>query len=262
MRSSSGRSRVPFPAPEVPVMTMTGIAALPVEEPNKLRALAVREPAHGLRLADPTEVEEARRLDAAELRDGEQHVEHLGRRDEVGRFAEDVLDTGAAALQILLQLRAPHPDVVRPLERFHALVERSDGGLGLGLGRHGWRGILPAKPPGKKGKIGSFSRAFHAVTLDPGSTVSDARCEAPRACEGSVKPCAAASAASSARILAGASGSPKRTVPRATWLAPAAISSSASRPVVTPPIPTIGRSTARCALKTAASAIGFSAGPE
>src|SRR3954465_9877211 len=83
IRSSSGRSSVPFPAPEVPVITMTGIEALTVEEPNKLRALAVREPADGLRLADPAEVEEAGRLHAAELRDGEQHVEHLRRRDEV-----------------------------------------------------------------------------------------------------------------------------------------------------------------------------------
>src|SRR3954451_13220698 len=153
MRSSSGRSRVPFPAPEVPVITMTGIDALTVEEPNKLRALAVREPADGLRLADPAEVEEARRLDAAELRDGEQHVEHLGRRDELGRVAKDVLDAGAAALQILLQLCAPHPDVVRPLERFHALVERSDGGLGLGLGRHAGAGYYHRRGPGKRGKL-------------------------------------------------------------------------------------------------------------
>src|SRR4051812_38978450 len=140
MRSSSGRSSVPFPAPEVPVITMTGIEALTVEEPNKLRALAVREPADGLRLADPAEVEEAGRLHAAELRDGEQHVEHLRRRDEVGRVAEDVLDADAAALQILLQLRAPHADVVGPLQRLHALVERSDRSLSLGFGRHAGAG--------------------------------------------------------------------------------------------------------------------------
>ncbi len=42
-------------------------------------------------------------------------------------------------------------------------------------------------------------------------------------------------------MRAGASGSEKRIVPSATSRAPHAISSSASCPVVTPPIPTIGR---------------------
>jgi dihydroorotate dehydrogenase (NAD+) catalytic subunit len=42
----------------------------------------------------------------------------------------------------------------------------------------------------------------------------------------------------------------------------AAISSSASRPEPTPPMPTIGRSTAFAQVWTAASATGFSAGPE
>src|SRR3954462_6594804 len=99
IRSSSGRSSVPFPAPEVPVITMTGIDALTVEEPNQLRALSLGQPADGLRLADPAQVEEPGSLHAPELRDGEQHFEHLRRRDEVGRVAKDVLDPRAAALQ-------------------------------------------------------------------------------------------------------------------------------------------------------------------
>ena len=49
---------------------------------------------------------------------------------------------------------------------------------------------------------------------------------------------------SSARIRAGAAGSANRMVPSETTLAPTATSSSASSPEHTPPIPTIGTSTA------------------
>ena len=51
-------------------------------------------------------------------------------------------------------------------------------------------------------------------------------------------------------------------VPSETTEAPAATSSRASSPEPTPPIPTIGTSTALAHAETHASAIGFSAGPE
>src|SRR5690349_16466419 len=101
-------------------MTKTGLA---VEEPNQLRALAVRQAADRLRLADPALVQEASRLHTAELRHRHQHVEDLRRRDVLGRIAEDLLDAGRAGLEVLLQLRPADADVVRPLERFHPLVE-------------------------------------------------------------------------------------------------------------------------------------------
>ena len=87
-------------------------------------------------------------------------------------------------------------------------------------------------------------------------------CAMSRASSTSRSPSAATSASSSARIRAGESGSRKSVVPSATSFAPAATSSSTSRPVMTPPMPTIGRSVTRRHASTAASAIGFSAGPD
>src|ERR1700675_4204484 len=95
-RSSKCLARVLLPSPEVPVMTKTGLA---VEEPNELRPLAIREAAHGLRLADAALVQESRGLDAAELRDGPQHVEPLRGRDVLGRVAQDFLDVGHPRLE-------------------------------------------------------------------------------------------------------------------------------------------------------------------
>jgi hypothetical protein len=46
--------------------------------------------------------------------------------------------SGGPGLEVLLQLRASHADVVRPLERFHPLVEGAEWRLGLSLERgHG-----------------------------------------------------------------------------------------------------------------------------
>src|SRR5262249_50173243 len=120
--------RVPLPAPDGPVTTKTGLA---VEEGNELLPLAIRKPTDRLRLADPALVEQARRLDAAELRHRHQHVEDLRGRDELGRVAEDLLDRRVAGLQVLLQLRPLDTDVVRSFEGLHTLVKRANRGLHL-----------------------------------------------------------------------------------------------------------------------------------
>src|SRR5712691_5784625 len=101
MRSNTSFSSVPLPAPDVPVTTTTSGWALPVEEPNQLRALAIGEPSHRLRLTDPAHVQEARRLHPPELRHRHQHVEDLCGRHVLGRVAEDLFDLDASVLQIL-----------------------------------------------------------------------------------------------------------------------------------------------------------------
>src|SRR5579884_1990072 len=82
------------------------------------------------------------------------------------------------------------------------------------------------------------------------------------ASSGPATPASSQAAASSSRTRAGAPGSAKSTVPRATSCAPHATNSSASRPVWIPPIPTIGRPVASWQTPTAWRAIGLSAGPE
>src|SRR5215471_19450477 len=121
MRASSSCTIVPFPAPDGPVRTMTG--PLPVEERNQLLALAVREAADGLRLADAALVQHPQRLHAAELGDGHEHVEDLRRRDVLRGLGEDLLDRDGARLEILLELRPLDSDVVCSLECLHSLVE-------------------------------------------------------------------------------------------------------------------------------------------
>src|ERR1051325_8912181 len=114
------------------------LAGLAVEEANQLRPPAVRQAADRLRLADAALVQEAGRLHPPELRDRHEHVEDLRRRDVLGRVFEDLLDARRAGLEVLLELRAPHADVIRSLERFHPLVEGAEWRLGLGLERgHG-----------------------------------------------------------------------------------------------------------------------------
>src|SRR5688572_15822891 len=103
------RSIEPFPAPDVPVTTTTGeVLELAPEEANELGPLAVRKASDGLRLADARLREEARRLDAAELRHGHQDVEHLRRGHVLGRLLEDLLDVRDPVLQVPLQLRPLH----------------------------------------------------------------------------------------------------------------------------------------------------------
>src|SRR5947207_12889998 len=134
-------------------MTKTG-GRLPVEEPDELGALALRQPSNGLRLADPALVQEACGLHAAELGHGHQDVEDLRRRDVLGRISENVLDGRGAGFEVLLQLRSTDAAVVCPLERLHALIQRAEGCLSLSLERWHERRILTsgAKPStGKKG---------------------------------------------------------------------------------------------------------------
>src|SRR5581483_10057604 len=111
-RSSSALIRVPFPAPDGPVTTKTGVpSAVAVEEPNQLGTLTLGQSTDGLRLADPALVQEPRGLHASELRDRHQHVEHLRGRDVLGRLVEDLLDLDLPHLQVLLQLRPADADV-------------------------------------------------------------------------------------------------------------------------------------------------------
>src|ERR1051325_3161748 len=105
---------VPLPAPDGPVITKTGVElpageSLAVEECNELRALALRQPAHRLRLADAAEVEGARRLHRPGLGHRDEHVEALRRRDVLRRIEQDLLDRDPPVLEILLQLRPPDP---------------------------------------------------------------------------------------------------------------------------------------------------------
>src|SRR5438128_1692137 len=152
-RASNSCTIVPLPAPDGPVTTKT---RLPVEEANQLLALAVGEAADRLRLADPALVEQARRLDAAELGHGHQHVEDLRRRNELRRVAQDLLDRHRSGLEVLLQLRAFDANVIRSSERLHTLVKRANRSLGLRRGRHHERRILTASQP-RATTIGSLS---------------------------------------------------------------------------------------------------------
>src|SRR5262249_28526398 len=102
---------VPLPAPEGPVTTKTGVPGmapgnlvtrnrgLPIEEGDELGALALGEPADGLRLADPAAVEQARGLHSTELRHRHQHVEDLRGLHPLGRVEEDLLDLDAPVLE-------------------------------------------------------------------------------------------------------------------------------------------------------------------
>ena len=130
---------VPFPAPEVPVTTMTGPReALPLKEADQLGPLAVRETSHGLRLADPGLCEEAAGLHPPEFGHGHEDVEDLRGCDVLRRPAEDLFDPRLAVFQVPFELSTLDPDVVRALERVHPLVARPGRRLGLSLhGRHG-----------------------------------------------------------------------------------------------------------------------------
>ena len=66
---------------------------------------------------------------------GQQHVEHLGRLDVLGRVQQQRVDRQATRLQIALELCSSRADLVGPRERVHALVERS---LGAAAGSRRW----------------------------------------------------------------------------------------------------------------------------
>src|SRR5205085_3470990 len=114
---------VPFPAPDGPVTTKTGVRGLIArEEADELCPLPLGETADRLRLADAALVEEPRGLHSTELRHRHQDVEHLCRRHVFRRRVEHCFDLHATFLEVLLQLRASNTDVVGPLERFHPLI--------------------------------------------------------------------------------------------------------------------------------------------
>src|ERR671922_853317 len=138
IRLSRMRSIEPLPAPEVPVTTTTGEWSLAPEEANELGPLPVRETSDRLRLADPCLGEEARCLYPPELGHRHEDVEDLRRGDVLRRLPEDLLDVCLPVLQVPLQLRPLDADVVRALQRLHALV--AGPGRRLGLSLHGGHG--------------------------------------------------------------------------------------------------------------------------
>src|SRR5207244_4406119 len=73
---------------------------------------------------------------------GHENVEDLCRRDVLRRILQDLLDRRGAGFEVLLQLRPTDANVVRPLERFHALIQRAERCLGLSLERWHERRIL------------------------------------------------------------------------------------------------------------------------
>src|SRR6187397_2260097 len=120
---------VPLPAPDGPEMTNSLGSRRPgsarPEERDELVALALGETADRLGLTDPALVEAARRLDAAELRQREQHVEHLRRHQVLGGSRQHLACRHIAGLELALEARSLHPDRIRAAQRLHALVERS-----------------------------------------------------------------------------------------------------------------------------------------
>jgi hypothetical protein len=139
-RPRSGRlqgfSRDQHPRERLLVLRTSHSLGPVIEEVDELGALTFGKAAHGLRLADPALVQEAGRLDPPELGNGHQHVEHLRRRDELGRVEEDALDVRLAGLQVSLQLSPLDANVIRPLKRLHSLIERARGRLGVRLRDH------------------------------------------------------------------------------------------------------------------------------
>src|SRR5215217_4422213 len=145
---------VPLPTPEGPVITKTLATPggrLAAQHRDELGALALREAADRLARRDAALHEHLVDLHAPVLRDGEQHVEDLGRLDVGGRLEQEVLDLGPAALEVALELRATRADLVRALEGFHPLDEAALGrgharlGRSLRRWRHGRR-VYIAKP--------------------------------------------------------------------------------------------------------------------
>src|SRR3954469_11299438 len=121
--------------------------ALAPEERHELAALALGQAADRLARRDPALRENAVYLHAPVLRDGEQEVEDLRRLEVLGRVQQQAVDLRAAGLQIPLERGATRADLVRSLERIHALSQRPLGsrtrrrlrrGLGGG-GRHAAR---------------------------------------------------------------------------------------------------------------------------
>src|SRR5919106_3628799 len=137
MRSDSGREADAFRDFRATGVRASGFRSgasrTMIEELDELGALALGEAAHRLRLADAALVQEPRGLHAPELGDGHEHVEDLRGGDELGRVEEYGVDLDGPRLQVALELGSSDSDVVRPLKRFHPLVERTCGRLRVRL---------------------------------------------------------------------------------------------------------------------------------
>src|SRR5205085_2766935 len=195
---------------------------------------------------DPALIQEACGLDPPELRDRHQDVEHLRGLHVLRRIAQDLVDLHRPRFEVLLELRPADADVVRPLERLHALVERAEWCLSLSLERWHERRILTSgRRPSTCMKLPNLQGVFYAAndvfTGCGAARTASSACAAAKMLSGPSTPLASSSCSNSARIRAGAAGSVNRTVPRATSAAPAATNSSTSLPLPTPPAPTIGR---------------------
>src|SRR3954452_25126134 len=95
---------VPLPTPDGPVMTKTRPSALAAQHRDQLVALALGETADGLARRDLAGTQDLVHLHAAVLRDREEHVHDLGRLDVVRRLEEELVDRGAAGLEVALEL--------------------------------------------------------------------------------------------------------------------------------------------------------------
>src|SRR5436305_1154810 len=106
-RPSSARISVPLPTPDGPVMTKTRAnrRALSPQHRDELFALALGEPADRLARGDLARAQDLVDLHAPVLRHREQHVDHLGRLDVVGRVEQQLVDRVPATLEILLEPR-------------------------------------------------------------------------------------------------------------------------------------------------------------
>src|SRR4051794_851726 len=120
-------------------------AFLSPEHKDQLGSLALRQTADRLRRRDSAYLQHFAHLNAPIFGHGKQHVEDLRRLDVVRWIVEQGLDAGTARLEIALEGRALGSDLVRALERLHALDEgtlwSSRSGLGgrLRRWRHGRR---------------------------------------------------------------------------------------------------------------------------
>src|SRR6185437_16952255 len=93
------------------------------QQRDELAALALGEPAESLARRDPALAQDLVDLHAPVLGDGEQQIKHLGRLQIIWRIEQQLVDRSAAGFEVALELRAAAADVVRSLQRLHALHE-------------------------------------------------------------------------------------------------------------------------------------------
>ena len=206
-------------------------------------------------------------LHSAVLGDGQQQVEHLRRLQIVGRLEQQLVDRLAASLEVALELRSATTDVVGALERLHALHERTlrrrDGLRGrFADRRHGRRLYILAHGPIKPNppQFDSTSSLRSSIVEDGSGNnlrlqgvlrdcIVLSSCEQP-AVWGDAG-CHRSYVSSRRRYLRAVRAARRRSAGRPPgrgssrfrppqMSAPTRIRSSASRPLWTPPMPTIG----------------------